>query len=260
MNAEIDYRNEFKKDAQAYDRIVQSKHIRLIYRLEKEVLRDVFSRLPCQDPKVMDFACGSGRWTRVLETLSDRTLGVDVSPQMISRAKETCRMTEFVVTDITSEQVSDALCGRKFNVITAFRFYKNAQDALRQSVTDALPTYLEEEGLFVFDLHLNTHSFMGLLANLMRLLQFPRLFGMSELLIRTMSMADVKRLFADSAFEVVDYYGMGFLPGRSNTVLLPQKWLYSLEAFFTRRQLFRRLSYTLLIIAKKRNHASERVP
>ena len=82
---------------------------------------------------------------------------------------------------------------------------------------------------------------------------------MSERLIRTMSMADVRRLFEDSAFEVVDYYGMGILPGRSNYVLLPQKWLYSVEAFFTRRQLCRRLSYTLLIVAKKRNHSPERV-
>ena len=252
MNTEIDYRNQFKKDAKAYDQIVQSKHIRMIYQLEKEILQDVFSRLPCKDPEVMDFACGTGRWTRVLETFSDRTLGVDVSQEMISRAKETCRKTEFVVTDITSDEVSDALRGRKFNVITAFRFYKNAQDALRRAVTEALPTYLHEEGLFIFDLHLNTHSFMGLLANLMRLLRFPRLFGMSELLIRTMSMADVKRLFKDSAFEVVDYYGMGILPGRSNTVLLPEKWLYGVEAFFTRRQLFRRLSYTLLIVARKR--------
>ncbi|MCF7973903.1 MAG: class I SAM-dependent methyltransferase [Phycisphaerae bacterium] len=253
MTAEIDYRNEFKKDAQAYERIVQSKHIQLIYTLEKAVLARVFSEMGAQDKTLMDFACGSGRWTRVLEDCFSDTLGVDVSEQMIAVAREKCRKAQFVVTDITSDGVDQALDGQTFDVITAFRFYKNAQASLRQAATQALPKYLKEDGVFIFDLHLNTFSCMGLLASLMRLLRFPKLLGMSELLIRTMSLADIKRLFKDSEFEVMDYYGMGVLPGRANMVLLPRPWLYKIETFFTQRKILRGISYNILVIARKKS-------
>ena len=116
-----------------------------------------------------------------------------------------------------------------------------------------LPKYLKEGGLFIFDLHLNTFSCMGILASLMRLLRFPKLLGMSELLIRTMSLADIKRLFENSDFEVMDYYGMGVLPGRSNWVLLPRPWLHKVESFFTQRKLLRGISYNVLVIARKKS-------
>ncbi len=253
MNAEIEYRNEFKKDAQAYDRIVRSKHIQLIYTLEKQVLERVFAEMGSRDKSLMDFACGSGRWTCVWEDYFANALGVDVSEQMISVARDKCHKAEFLVTDITSDDVDSTLEGRTYDVITAFRFYKNAQESLRQSATKALPKYLKDGGLFIFDLHLNTFSFMGILASLMRFLRFPKLFGMSQLLIRTMSLRDIQTLFKDSEFEVIDHYGMGVLPGRANMMVLPRPWLHKIETFFTTRKILRGLSYNVLVIARKKH-------
>ncbi len=253
MKTEIDYRNQFRKEATVYDRIVQSKHIQLIYTLEKQVLEQHFSQINAENKTAMDFACGSGRWTQVLEEHFSKVTGVDVSENMVSLARTKCKKADFIVTDITSGQVNPALEGRQFDVITAFRLYKNAQEPLRRAVTEALPMYLKDDGIFIFDLHLNTFSFMGILASIMRLLRFPKLFGTSELLIRTISLGDINRLFRGSEFEVVDYYGMGILPGRSNTVLGPKKLLYGIESFFTHRKILRCLSYTILVIAKKSN-------
>lgn len=251
MKTEIDYRNQFRKKATAYDKIVQSKHIQLIYTLEKQVLEQYFSQINAGNKTAMDFACGSGRWTQVLEEHFSKVTGVDVSENMVSLARTKCQKADFIVTDITSGQVNPALEGRRFDVITAFRLYKNAQESLRWAVTEALPMYLKDDGIFIFDLHLNTFSFMGILASMMRLLRFPKLFGTSELLIRTISLCDINRLFTDSEFEVVDYFGMGVLPGRSNTVLSPQKLLYGIESFFTNRKILRFMSYTILVVAKK---------
>jgi len=249
---EIEYRNEFKEKARDYDKIVQSKHIQLIYTLEKQVLEQYFTRIDSKNKTLLDFACGSGRWTQVLEEHFCEVTGVDVSNEMISLARTKCNRAEFIITDITADRPDPALAGRQFDVITAFRFYKNAQQSLRRAATESLPRYLKDDGLFIFDLHLNTFSCMGLLASLMRWLQCPRLFGMSPLLIRTISLADIGRLFQNSAFEIVDYYGMGILPGRSNTVILPRPMLHTVEGFFTRHKMFRRLSYNILVIAKKK--------
>jgi ubiquinone/menaquinone biosynthesis C-methylase UbiE len=249
--AEIEYRDSFKQNVDAYEKIVGSKHIQLIYHLEKGVLARYFDEIQAQDKSVMDFACGSGRWTQFLETQFATTVAVDVSEGMIDKARSKCQSAEFVVTDITSESVSPVLQDRQFDVITAFRFYKNAQTSLRESATRALPRYLKDGGLFIFDLHLNTFSLVGILARIMSFLRLPKLLGVSELWLRTISLSTIRRLFAGSDFEIVDYYGMGILPGRSNWVILPRKSLYAVEEFFTRRKLGRGMSYNILVIARK---------
>lgn len=251
--SEIDYRNVFQNDnASAYDELTESKHIRLIYELEKDVLDGIFKETEASEKTLMDFACGSGRWTRFLEGYFSSCTGVDVSGQMIEVAKTKCQKSEFVVTDITSDKVDQGLSGRQFDVITAFRFFKNAEQQLRSSVTKALPDYLKDDGVFIFDVHLNSFSFMGLMARLICGLGLKKVLKTGELTVRTMSLGDVKRLFAGSGLEIVDYWGMGVLPGRSNYILLPWGWLKRLEGWFTRKKLFRPISYNLLILAKKK--------
>ncbi len=248
----MDYREQFQDNAEAYDRIVGSRHIRLIQALEKDVLEKLFARMGTDHMAVMDFACGSGRWTQMLEAHFFEVVGVDVSESMVGSARQKCRKTGFIVTDLTGSDVSPELQGRQFDVITAFRFYKNAQQELRRAATAVLPRYLKPGGLFIFDLHLNTFSVMGLLASVLRLGACHKWLGIGDLTIRTISLGDIRRLFKNSPFEIIDYYGMGLLPGRSNLVLLPSKLLYHIEAFFTRHKILRGVSYNILVIARRK--------
>ncbi len=249
---EIDYRTHFK-NPQAYDKLTQSKHVSLIYQLEKEVLFNILKRINSQEKTLMDFACGTGRWTRILENSFQETTGVDVSEGMIDLARQKSKKAKFVVTDITSQNVDRQLKDRKFDVVTAFRFYKNAEQDLRYAVTKNLPKYLKDDGLFIFDLHLNTFSFMGILAGIIRFLKLHKIFGIASLTIRTISLKDIRKLFKDSPFRIIDYYGMGLLPGRSNYTILPQKFLHKWESFFTKRKILRPISYNLLIVAQKKS-------
>ena len=249
----IDYRNQFKGGVKAYDKLTQSKHIRLIYNLEKEVLIKLFAEMDSEQKTLMDFACGTGRWTQLLEKHFKETTGVDVSEKMIAIARQKCEKTRFFVTDITTDTVDTELQSKQFDVITAFRFYKNAEEQLRQAVTEAIPQYLKKEGLFIFDLHLNTFSFMGILANIIRFLKLQKLLGAGNLTVRTISLNNIRKLFEDSPFEIIDYYGMGTLPGRSNYTVLPKRLLYKIETFFTNRKILRAFSYNILVIAKKRD-------
>jgi len=250
---EIDYRKVFQNDnASAYDELTGSKHIRLIYELEKEVLVHIFKEAGSSDKDLMDFACGTGRWTRFIEEYFSSSIGVDISGQMIELAKTKCRRSKLVVTDITSDSVDQGLIGRQFDVITTFRFFKNAQEQLRRSALGALRDYLKDDGVMIFDVHLNSWSFMGLLARLISVLGLKKILKTGELTVRTMSLGDVKRMFADGGFEIVDYWGMGVLPGRSNYTLLPWRLLRRLEGWFTNKKVFRGISYNLLVLARKK--------
>lgn len=252
MMNEIDYRNRFKNSAEAYEKITQSKHIRLIYELEKSVLVKLLGEINSKEKTLMDFACGTGRWTQFLENHFKQTTGIDVSEQMIATARQKCDRSGFIVTDITADTIDKELQDKQFDVITAFRFYKNAEEQLRKAVTEAIPKYLRKEGLFIFDLHLNTYSFMGVPANIIRMLKLQKLLKLGELTIRTISLRDIRRLFRDTPLEIIDYYGMGTLPGRSNYTILPKKLLYKIETFFTNRKFLRGFSYNILVIAKKK--------
>ena len=67
----------------------------------------------------------------------------------------------------------------------------------------------------------------------------------------TISIGEIQRLLDDSGLEIIDYWGMGVLPGRSNKILLPIKMLYAVERYFTKNKILRSFSYNILIVAKK---------
>jgi len=250
--SQIDYRKHFIGNVEAYDELTQSKHIRLIYELEKTVLEKILAKINSRQKSVMDFACGTGRWTQFLERHFEKTTGVDVSEKMIAFARQKCERAQFIVTDITNDTVDKTLENKQFDVITAFRFYKNAEEQLRQAVTEAIQKYLKKDGLFIFDLHLNTFSFMGILAGIIRFLKVRKFIGVSNLTIRTISLNNIRKLFENSGFEIIDYYGMGILPGRSNYTILPAKLLRRIESFFTSRKILRGFSYNILVVAKNK--------
>jgi SAM-dependent methyltransferase len=246
------YREFFKKNVERYETTTRSRYITLIFSLEKKVLDEFFKKIDSKNKKVMDFACGSGRWTQYLEDKFKNVCGLDVSKKMIEYAKRKCKKSEFILVDITSTKDYEKLKGKKFDVITAFRFYKNAESELRQAATIELGKYLKDEGYFIFDLHLNTFSLMGIFACILRLLKINSLFGMGELSVKTISLWDIRKIFKDTGLKIVDYYGMGILPSRGNFLILPQKYLAKIEYFFTRKKMFRNFGYNLLIVSKKK--------
>ena len=251
LEKSVSYRDKFRDSAESYDKTTQTKHISLIYDLEKEVLDNFFARIGAKQLSVMDFACGSGRWTSYLETKFNTTIGLDISPAMIDLAKSKCSKANFIVGDITDISAEFDKLKQEFDVITAFRFFKNAEEPLREEAVNVIPNYLKESGYLILDLHLNTYSFMGILANVIKLFKIDRLFDISSIRLKTISLYEIKRLFNKVGLEIVDYWGMGVLPGRSDSILLPLRILYMIEHYFTKNKILRLFSYNILIIAKK---------
>lgn len=113
--------------------------------------------LPARMGRYLDFACGTGRITRQLESRADESFGVDISPSMLRTARARCRFTEFVHADLTDlTRDTHELSG--FDVVTAFRFFGNAEPALRRDSLVAINRALRTGGHLILDNHRNPHA------------------------------------------------------------------------------------------------------
>lgn len=120
------------------------------------IVRELF---PAGVPRYLDFACGTGRATATVAPLARTTVGVDVSPSMLAVARAKLPDATFHLADLTKE---DPDLGR-FELITSFRFFGNAQDELREGVLRALVARLAPGGYLVINSHRNPRALYSLL-------------------------------------------------------------------------------------------------
>ena len=132
-------------------------------RVEVEHLRRLIPALfPNAKPRYLDFACGTGRITQVVAPHAGETVGVDISPTMLEHARLKCPGASFVEADLTKASVD---LGR-FDLVTSFRFFGNAQQDLRAAVLPALNRALKPGGYLIINSHRNPRSIAALLHGL----------------------------------------------------------------------------------------------
>jgi SAM-dependent methyltransferase len=151
----VDYREIHLRRGASYDATIASKPFdAYMARREAEVLRDVVPRLDLGQGRYLDFACGTGRITSVVAPLVTNATGVDISESMLAVAKEKCPGTRFICADLTRESPDLG----PFDLATSFRFFGNAEDALRRSVLRALARLLRPGGMLIVNNHRNPES------------------------------------------------------------------------------------------------------
>ncbi len=158
-----------------------------------EVVRALFPNSP---PKYLDFACGTGRITSIVEPLARESCGVDVSASMLAEAARKCPKTRFVLRDLTKEALDETA----FDLATAFRFFGNAQDDLRRAAFPAVSRHLVQGGYFVFNNHRNLASGRALLQK-----ATGRFEDHADL-----DLAKIRRLMEPAGLEVVRTTGIGW--------------------------------------------------
>lgn len=185
-----------------------------LWNMEQRALTTAIRRyFPIDPPTLLDFACGTGRVLHHLSPVVASAVGVDISPSMLDIARRETPDCEFVVGDLTR---SDLLPGRKFDLITAFRFFPNAQTELRSQVMSKLAGMLTSRGIIIFNNHLNADSLYQSV-----LTKTGRTPG------HTMSMIEVDSLVHDSGLRVVAERGFMLLPN-------PPKYFDHAPALFGR--------------------------
>jgi ubiquinone/menaquinone biosynthesis C-methylase UbiE len=206
---------------------------------EKQTLREVLYDFFAFEPVCcLDFACGTGR---ILEFLSSRVstcTGLDISPSMLSLCRKKLPDAELIEGDVTQK---DMLKGRIFNLITAFRFFANAQQPLRKEVLLSLHRHLDKEGILVLNNHRNHSN---------PLFAIGRLIGKQ---FNTLNHCEVMAVLNETGFTVEKIYAHGILPGHDKKWLsYPQSWCCVADWLAEKIGIDRWLGQDLIYVCRKK--------
>jgi predicted TPR repeat methyltransferase len=170
-----------------------------IWEREKELLDRILQQhVPCRE-SYLDFACGTGRVLAHVEQHFQTAVGLDISDTMLHVAKERVRAATLVQGDATRD--ATVLGTLRFDFITAFRFFLNAQPSLREEAMAFLASELKDgESRLLFNVHGNRYSTRGLVA-------VKAKFTREQ--FATMSIRESIDLAARHGLEVVQWHGIG---------------------------------------------------
>jgi SAM-dependent methyltransferase len=171
--------------------------------IEQRLLADVL-RTAVQPgaSSAADFACGTGRVLEFLNRYFPSPVGIDISSDMLALARARCPRAALILGDVTT--AADLAPG-PFDLITAFRFFLNAEPSLRSQVLAWMGRSLRPGGVVIANFHLNPASLRG---------RYLRLRMTRAARPSMMSVNDARWLFEAHAFTVRRILGYSFLPYR----------------------------------------------
>lgn len=246
-SASATYRDSHKTPGKgaAYDQYyTTNRDARLLWTLEQRLLTDLIERrFGRREIHLLDFACGTGRLTRFLEPFVATSVGVDVSPTMLTQARRKLTRTELLEVDLTAHNVFG---DRKFNLITAFRFFLNAEPALRCRTIAVLAGLLAPDGYLVFNNHRNRAS-PSVLVNYIRHRRSRR--PRSE--FNVMSRQEMLALVRDADLRLIEMLHAGVLHPRMAGAL-PEPWAVEVEAFASKWGVLEDVSKDLIAVCGHR--------
>jgi SAM-dependent methyltransferase len=194
-------------------------HRALLWKLERRVLdRIVRESFADGAARYLDFACGTGRILGYLQPRVACAVGVDISPSMLEVARASVPGATLIEADITRD---DALGALQFDLVTAFRFFPNAEPELRAAVMQKLVLHLAPGGLLVF----NNHKNDGSLAQRIAQWRKPDIADPGM-----MCAHEVRRLVHDAGLVVVKAHPLGVLPLTENHMARPYWVMGGLES------------------------------
>ncbi len=181
------------KSGRAYDETLNTVSFDryLAVRESKIAMEIVKGRLIERRERYLDFACGTGRILSVLAPFFQEVVGVDISESMLYEARSKVEKASFHVVDLTSRDVD---IGR-FDLITAFRFFGNAEPDLRRDVLGVLRSKLRHNGFLLLNNHRNPSSLRA------------KISGNTDAMDLTLD--KLAQLLTDTGFEIIKTIPIG---------------------------------------------------
>ena len=178
----------------------------------------------------LDFACGTGRVLRHVTARASSARGIEISLAMAERARVTAPNALIECRDITA--TGSSVEGR-YDVITAFRFFLNAEPTLRRAALQQLRDRLRgPQSILILNNHGNLVSHKAIFA----LPHWVKKRGRRLQEGNLMSHRSVLRLARDAGIEISREAGCGFLGGRL-AALLPERSVRRFERWFARSRI-----------------------
>jgi len=201
------------KGACYHARFSQNPRRRLTWTIEQRILDTILdSLLARRKVNYLDFACGTGRILAHLEKRVASSTGVDRSSEMLKVAKTRVVNSRLCQADITRDSVFGST---QFDLISAFRFFPNAEPQLRQEAMQELVNRLRSDGLLVFNNHRSTNFSRNRLA---------RFVTRGVKGNQGMSPQEVQELVERAGLEIVATYHTEIVP-ETETQLFHPRWL-----------------------------------
>lgn len=233
---------------ESYESSFHKKNSRkYVWKWEQEVLLDILNKYFDKEPEnYLDFACGTGRVIEHVASKVSNATGIDVSESMlqVARNKEALKKATLINLDITKEDNAQSL---KYDLITAFRFFLNAQTNLKQEVIQKLSRILADGGIIVFNIHLNKSS---ILANIIKLYQFSKGTSRSNMV----SYAEVEKLVNSAGLKIIKTYHYGVIPIIRESPGLPYEFFDRIERVFSKTSFSRPFSQNIIYVCSKKGH------
>lgn len=214
-----------------HHRFIRNPRRRMMWQIEQRILDRVLDQIHDEETdeiEYLDFACGTGRVLAFVSARTDTATGVDISESMLEVAATSAPQAELISADITLD--SSPLTGRTFDLVTAFRFFPNAEESLRTEAIAALAACLKPGGRLVLNNHRCRSS---LRQRLVRLLTLGRR-GRSG-----MSHREVTRLVTAAGLEIERVAHAGVVPEHEWVLLWPRFAVEWFERLATRLPLAR---------------------
>jgi O-antigen/teichoic acid export membrane protein/SAM-dependent methyltransferase len=185
-----------------------------------------------------DFACGTGRVLEFLGRYYPSPVGIDISPDMLALAHNRCPGATVILGDVTTRP---GLAPGPFDLITAFRFFLNAEPSLQSMVLEWMRESLRPGGLVVANFHLNPRSLRGAYLRL-RLTPGAR--------PAMTSVGQARQLFTSHGFTVRTIRGYSFLPyRRAGQALLAAPARRAVETRLAGRKVLLPVAGSFLLVA-----------
>lgn len=170
-------------------------------RIEGPLLEQLLLRLSKQGRNsCLDFACGTGRITAVVERYFERCHAIDVSDEMLSIARSSCSRAVLERRDVTQQPMTAT-----FDVITAFRFFLNAEPTLRRAVLREFRRMITDNGRIVINVHVNRTSLLGVLYRM-------RNWMLGRTVANTIGHRELRQLIEEADFCIEQTYWYGLYP------------------------------------------------
>lgn len=244
-----DYRTSHVGEGEDYHRKFSEQPYRaIIWGIEQRVLNELVASHVAEPGKarLLDFACGTGRVLALLENRVGRAVGVDVSASMLAVAERQVRGATLHCLDITQE---DRLEGERFEIITAFRFFPNAEPELRDAVMAKLSRLLAPGGILIF----NNHRRCGSLRHRLHRLLFRLRIKRNRRNLHCMADGEAAALAARHGLIIAERRDFGILPVlNEGRTLLPEPLVRTIEGAAARRSTFASWAgYTIFVLRHK---------
>jgi SAM-dependent methyltransferase len=212
-----------------------------VWKREKKLLDEFVARWAPKAKRYLDFACGTGRVLTFLEGRFSESVGLDISPDMLSQARKRGARSRLVRGDVTREPEILEGC---FDCISAFRFFLNAEPALRAQAMSFLVSRLcDEDSVLIFNVHGNRVSTYGLSVLLKRLLLRRR--------HNTLSLREVRELVDGHGLQIVEWCGIHYFD-QTWYDHLPRPIWRTLEAALAPLRFLRPFSVYFYFVCRKR--------